>query len=118
MSHTSQILSVSFLLALAACGGGTGTYGNPGPGNGTTVAATASLAFSPNPLTVNSGQAVTFAFGSVAHNVIFDSPGAATPADIPGSNANVSIDRTFATAGTYRFHCTIHPGMAGSIVVR
>ena len=119
MSRNTQILSASFILALAACGGGTGTYGNPGnPGNGTTVAATAGLAFSPNPLTVNSGESVTFAFGPVAHNVFFDTPGAATPADIPGNNSNVSIERTFTTAGTYQFHCTIHPGMAGSVVVR
>jgi plastocyanin len=124
MSRNTRILSASFILALAACGGGTGPYGggspNPGnpPANATTVAATTGLAFSPNPLTVNSGQTVTFAFGSVAHNVFFDTPGAATPADIPGNNANVSIERTFTTAGTYQFHCTIHPGMNGSVVVR
>ena len=124
MSRNTRILSASFILALAACGGGTGTYGtpsnpgNPGNGNGTTVAATAGLAFSPNPLTINSGESVTFAFGPVAHNVFFDTPGAATPADIPGINSSVSVERTFTTPGTYRFHCTIHPGMAGSIVVR
>ena len=120
MSRSTQILSASFILALAACGGGTGPYGggSGNPGNGTTVAATAGLAFSPNPLTVNSGQNVTFAFGPVAHNVTFDSPNAATPADIPGNNANVSVGRTFTTRGTYQFQCTIHPGMAGSIVVR
>jgi len=131
MSRNTRILSAAFILALAACGGGTGPYGgtssnsggngsNSGgnTGNGTTVAATAGLAFSPNPLTVNSGTTVTFAFGPVAHNVFFDTPGAATPADIPGNNANVSIGRTFTTAGTYQFHCTIHPGMAGSVVVR
>jgi len=86
------------------------------PGN--TVAATPSLAFTPGSLTVNAGETVTFAFGSVAHNVTFDTPDAATPADIPGNNSSVSVDRAFTTAGTYRYHCTIHPGMAGSIVVR
>ena len=114
MSRITQILSASFILALAACGGGTNSSAPPG----NTVAATAGLTFSPNPLTINSGETVSFAFGSVAHNVTFDAPNAATPADIPGNNSNVSVERTFATAGTYRFHCTIHPGMAGSIVVR
>jgi hypothetical protein len=127
MSRNTRILSASLTLALAACGGGTGTYGGGGGGGGggssnppppLTVAATAGLAFTPNPLTINSGEVVTFAFGPVAHNVTFDSRNAATPADIPGNNANVSVDRAFTTAGTYQFHCTIHPGMAGSIVVR
>ena len=121
MSHSTRILSALFLLALAACGGGTGPYGSnsqSAPPPAKTVAATAGLAFTPNPLTVNSGETVTFAFGAVAHNVTFDTPGGATPADIPGNNSNVSIQRTFTTSGTYRFHCTIHPGMAGSVVVR
>ena len=121
MSRITRILSASIILALAACGGGTGPYGSkspPPPPPGNTVAASTNLVFSPNPLRINSGEIVTFAFGAVAHNVTFDSPGGDTPADIPGNNSSVSVQRTFATAGTYRFHCTIHPGMAGSIVVQ
>jgi plastocyanin len=125
MSRITRIISASFVVALAACGGGTGPYGSmnqspppPPPPAGNTVAATPSLAFTPSSLTVNAGETVTFAFGAVAHNVTFDTPVAATPADIPGNNSNVSVDRAFTTAGTYRYHCTIHPGMAGSIVVR
>ena len=125
MSRNSRILSAFVLIALAACGGGTGPYGSksqspppPPPPPANTVAATAGLAFTPNPLTVNPGETVTFAFGAVAHNVTFDTPGGATPADIPGNNSNVSIGRTFTASGTYRFHCTIHAGMAGSVVVR
>jgi plastocyanin len=113
------------ILALAACGGGTGPYGSsnnqqppppppPAPG---IVAATPSLTFTPSPLTIDRGEIVTFNFGAVAHNVTFDSPDANTPADIPGVNANVSVQRTFSAPGTYRYHCTIHPGMSGSIVV-
>jgi len=122
MSRITRIISASFVAALAACSGGTGPYGSvnqsPPPPPGNTVAATPNLAFTPSSLTVNSGETVTFAFGAVAHNVTFDTPDAATPADIPGNNSNKSVDRAFTTAGTYRYHCTIHPGMAGSIVVR
>jgi plastocyanin len=137
MSGIIRIISVSLIVTLVACGGstGTGTYatssgnggiggygggdgGNQNPPPANTVNASPSLAFSPTTLTVNAGDIVTFAFGSVAHNVAFDNPNAATPTDIGGFNSNTSIQRTFATAGTYTYHCTIHPFMMGSVVVR
>ena len=39
------------------------------------------------------------------------------PDAIPGTNANTSVPRTFATAGTFEYDCHIHPGMKGTVVV-
>ena len=135
MSHITRIISASFIVALAACSGSSGPYGGGGGGGGgggvggggggnqnpppaNTVNATPSLAFTPATVTVNTGEAVTFAFGSVAHNVFFDTQNAGTPSDVAGNNANVSVQRTFTAAGTYQYHCNIHPFMTGSVVVR
>ena len=71
--------------------------------------------FSPNPDTVAVGAPVTFQFGSVVHNVHFDT-GPVLLDSIPATS-NVSVARTFPTAGTYTFHCTIH-NFSGTAVVQ
>jgi plastocyanin len=101
---------------LVACSGYGGAT-SPIPNDGHTIAATPSLAFTPATLTVSAGQAVTFAFGSVAHNVFFDQQ-AGAPSDIDGQNASVSVARTFGTPGNYHYTCHIHPGMQGTVVVQ
>lgn len=88
---------------------------NPPPASADVVA-TNGLAFSPSTARVATGGEVTWEFEATGHNVTFDAV-AGAPADIGGSNANVSISRTFATSGTFPYHCTIHPGMNGSVQV-
>jgi plastocyanin len=81
-----------------------------------TVAATPGLAFDPADVDITSGGSVSWAFGSVEHNVFFDAV-AGAPANIPGQNQNTTIARTFATAGTFPYHCNIHAGMNGTVIV-
>src|SRR6185312_15729778 len=75
-----------------------------------------SSAFVPAAVTVPTGAQVAFTFGP-QHNLVFQSvPGA--PANIAQSSGGggVYATRTFSTAGTFAFQCTIH-GESGEIVV-
>ena len=112
----TRLTFVSLAGALLGCGGGYGSTAPPPPAD-KTVAATNAIVFTPATLRVNAGETVTFAFGSVAHNVFFAAQ-AGAPADIAGDNANVSIERQFAAPGTYTYSCHIHPSMQGTVVVQ
>jgi plastocyanin len=72
-------------------------------------------AFTPADADVAAGGTVTFSWNGVTHNVTWVS-GPATPANIPDRSTG-SVPVTLTTTGTYNFHCTIHPGMDGSITV-
>lgn len=62
------------------------------------------------------GGTVTWVFGAAPHNVMF-AAAAGAPADI-NIVSDVSVARTFPTAGTFRYDCTIHPGMSGVVAVQ
>lgn len=119
---------------IAACGGGgggstaptsntNGSNNGPGSGNNTstvppnTVIARAGDTFDPASLTVAVGTTVSFVFESTGHNVTFN-PVGGRPADIPGSNQNTTITRTFSQSGTFAYTCTLHGGMNGTIIVQ
>ena len=73
--------------------------------------------FQPTTLTVAKGASVSFQNNAgVDHNVVFDSQTAGV-ADI-GLISSGTVVRTFNTAGTFAFHCTIHAGMNASITVQ
>jgi plastocyanin len=73
--------------------------------------------FSPFLTTIGVGGTVTFRFGSVDHNVIFDPTKLGRPADIQITR-NVNIARTFNTRGLFGYDCTVHPGMSGQVEVK
>jgi plastocyanin len=109
--------------ATIACGSSNGSPSTPTApsGAGTPVSivrgadALTSTAYSPNPLTVSVGTTVTWTNNdTTAHN--------ATANDASWSSGNMapgaSFSRTFNAAGTFTYHCTIHPNMVASVTVQ
>ena len=81
----------------------------------TTSVTIESFLFNPDSLTIKAGETVTWTNkDSMAHTVtedkgVFDS----------GSiNNGATYSFTFKTAGTFTYHCAIHPSMTGKIIVQ
>jgi len=119
--RTPRIIAICAVVALApACGSSTdpGSSNNPSPPPmAAAVNATSLNTFTPANVAIGVGGTVTFTFGDVPHNVFFDNSPAGAPDPITGANANMSMSRTFTTAGTFEYDCHIHPGMKGTVVV-
>jgi plastocyanin len=103
------------VLALALTAGAISASGAAGAPTKTVTLK--NIAFSPKSLTVSKGTKVTFAFrdNGTTHNV--KSTGAKRFKTITDRSSG-SQSRTFSSAGTYRYVCTLHPGMSGRITVR
>lgn len=72
--------------------------------------------FSPNPSTARVGQRVAWRNAdSITHNATQD--GGGFQSGNIGAGAT-STPVTMNTAGTFAYHCTIHPGMVGTLTVQ
>lgn len=94
-----------------------------GNNNGTANQATASgqiniknMMFTPSQISVSKGGTVTWTNNdSIAHTVTSDTGGELNSGDIqPGS----TYSHTFNQTGSFQYHCSIHPSMRGTIVVK
>src|SRR5262245_8349517 len=75
----------------------------------------ANQAFMPDEVTVNAGTTVVWTnTDSTSHTSTADGNAWNSGIVSPGGRFTV----TFQTAGTFPYHCTIHPGMVGTVVVR
>jgi plastocyanin len=122
---TRIILSLSFMLLLAACApAATPTptslpVNNPPASqetttsNGTNIAIT-NFAFNPADITVPAGTTIIWTnMDGVAHTVVAD--------DGSWKSENIAqgdtYSHTFSQAGIYLYHCGVHPSMTGKITV-
>ena len=122
----ATLLTVLAALSFESCGGG-GGYGvtNPPPPSGgggaadvtvTIVAENGSTSFTPNPATVNAGQRVAWRNSAAATHTATQNGGTFDTGSINGGSTSAPI--TMGTAGTFDYHCSLHPDMVGTLTVR
>lgn len=139
------LLALGALALLAACGGtpsSSGSSPTPASGNtatpttaGTTPSATAagngqavtittdssgSFAFSPATLTIKVGTTVTWTNMTQAPHTVTSDDGKSFDSGIshPIATAGGTYRFTFTKAGTFPYHCQIHPFMKATIIVQ
>lgn len=87
----------------------------PGQGATTVKAEIQDFAFRPRRIEVPVGTTIAFAnAGAVEHSVTADGGAFDSESIQPGGSATI----TFTQPGVFPFHCTPHPFMTGSVVVR
>lgn len=73
------------------------------------------FAFDPATISIKTGGTVTWKNNdSVAHTVTSDAGSFASQTLSPGA----SYSHTFSSAGTFPYHCAIHPSMHGTVIVQ
>ena len=114
--------SLKVLLAIVAlaCGGsGDGGIVDPPPGtpSATATVTLGAASFVPASVSITRNGTVTWNNTSaVTHNVTFTAATGA-PQNI-GDHTSGSNSRTFNTAGTFNYRCTLHGGMDGAVTVQ
>src|SRR2546428_2721961 len=78
-------------------------------------AGTPSWCLSPKPVQITVGSTVTWTSGTALRHTATSDPAAWGTGNIaPGATSSAF---SFQTAGTFAYHCAIHPSMTGSVIV-
>jgi len=114
-----SLLMGAALIYAVACGAGgppaTGAAPSAGcTGSGGTPVGIADFTFNPRSASAAVNGVVTWANAdSAPHTVTFDGG-----PDCGRLAQGQAVSRTFTTAGTFTYKCTIHPTMTGSVIVQ
>jgi len=132
MKRTPQALAGTLLsatLLLAACGssadtpsggsatpsaGSTSTASNPPAATATTVGIDNFL-YSPDPITVAVGTTITWTNDEDFDHTVTADDGSFDSGDLATGD---TFEHTFDAAETFTYLCSIHPNMAGTIIVQ
>ena len=98
--------------AVVSGDGGTATAGSGAPAADTVNIK--NFAFEPNPFTVKAGQPITVVNDDNVTHTFTANQGAFDTGDI---NSGRRSDVTIARAGTYAYHCDVHPFMKATVRV-
>ncbi len=106
---------------VAACGQSSTPTTTPSPSGSAIVSIVSgartltTTAYNPNPITISAGMTVTWMNNdSIVHTSAADAGAWSSGSIAPGA----TFSHTFPSAGTFQYHCAIHPNMVGTVTVQ
>lgn len=121
--HWSILAGVLMAAAIAAGCGGNDNKNPMNPGGGTPdvtiniVGDNGTSSYNPSPDTVTVGQTVAWHNGNgTTHTATFAGTGAFSTGNVGAGSRSAAIQMN--TQGSFTYHCLIHPGMTGTLVVK
>jgi plastocyanin len=125
--NVRTVLGAVLLLMSFGCGGSTSSPTSPtlpslppltsGPSVSIVVGATVltTTAYAPNPVNVAVGTSVTWINNDTTTHTSTSDGGTWDSGPLaPGR----TFRRTFTSVGTFTYHCSLHPGMVGTVTVQ
>ena len=115
------IVAVGASLIVSACGSDSSSPTAPGTSTAADVTVTiqsnnGSNSYAPSPASMRAGQTIAWRNADfIAHTATQDGAGFNTGTLAAGATSAATM---MSTAGTFTYHCTIHPGMVGTINVQ
>jgi plastocyanin len=119
--HRTVLVTILGLGILAGCGGGSGDNTGPDTSFPATIDVfTPGAIFTPPTAEIRAGGVVRFIMTEApdgdGHNANFNHAVAGAPLDVPVVK-DTTVTRQFDVRGTFTYHCTVHPGMMGEVIV-
>lgn len=121
------LLAFAAMIVLAACGGSTGGGSTPtpaatssGPAMAVSITNSGTFAFSPATITIKVGTTVTWTNTTGAPHTVTSDDGTTFDSGIntPIAANGGTFSFTFTKAGTFTYHCQIHPFMKATVIVQ
>ena len=120
-------VTLALAAALAGCGGSASSpsgSSDPGQGSGGAAAATVTVvtdpatigAFTPQEVSIKAGQTVLWKFDDINPHTVTSDTNMGNYSSQPSAKGK-EFRHTFAAAGTFKYHCAIHPEMLGTVTV-
>jgi len=122
---SKRLIMIAAALLFAAGCGQSSTYTPPTMPSPTTGGSTVSIvagsqtlttnAYNPNPITISAGMTVTWKNNdNTSHTSTSSSAAWDSGVMAPGA----TFSHTFPSAGTFAYHCSLHPNMVGTVTVQ